>query len=147
MSAGTDLGIVVRDGRFAPAADEAFVAIENAEEAAGIGNRSIEVANTIAAEALGPHLASIPAIAIRFPAFNDGRGFSLARQLRRLGFKGTLRARGHVLADQYPMALRCGFDEVEITEAQAARQPENQWVDAYQRIRHNYQDRLKYGAA
>jgi len=141
------MGIVIRDGRFSASVDDAFVSIETAEEAAGIGNRAIEVANTLAAEALQQHLDAIPAIAIRFPAFNDGRGFSLARQLRRLGYKGTLRARGHVLADQYPMALRCGFDEVEISKAQAARQPESQWVDAHQRIRHNYQDKLKYGAA
>ncbi|MGE0231631.1 MAG: DUF934 domain-containing protein [Flavobacteriaceae bacterium] len=147
MSAGMETGIVIRDGRFAPAADDAFVAIEAAEEAASIGNRAIEVANTFSADALKAHMDMIPAIAIRFPAFNDGRGFSLARQLRRLGYKGSLRARGHVLADQYPLALRCGFDEVEITRAQAERQPESQWVDAYQRIRHNYQDRLKYGAA
>ena len=41
---------------------------------------------------------------------------------------GRLRARGHVLADQYAMARRAGFDEVEIDAALAARQPEAQWL-------------------
>jgi len=137
------VGIVIRNGRFAPSAEDGFVAIEEAGEVVGAGGRAIEIANTMPAETLKDHLAAIPAIAIRFPVFNDGRGFSLARQLRRLGYKGTLRARGHVLADQYPLALRCGFDEVEISEAQAARQPEAQWFEARQRVERNYQDLLK----
>ena len=64
----------------------------------------------------------------RFPAFNDGRGFSHARDLRSFGYAGRLRAVGHVLADQYAMARRVGFDEVEIDESLGARQPEEQWL-------------------
>ena len=67
-------------------------------------------------------------IAIEFPAMTDGRGFSLARQLRALGFAGRLRATGSLIADQYAMARRVGFDEVEITPALAARQPQDQWL-------------------
>ena len=69
-----------------------------------------------------------PLIRIAFPVFSDGRGFSLAVALRRAGYAGRLRAAGHVLADQYAMARRCGFDEVEIDAALAARQPEAHWL-------------------
>jgi uncharacterized protein (DUF934 family) len=67
-------------------------------------------------------------IRVSFPAFSDGRGFTLARHLRGLGYAGRLRATGHIIADQYAMARRCGFDEVEIADDLAARQPEAQWL-------------------
>ncbi|WP_207100095.1 DUF934 domain-containing protein [Paracoccus shandongensis] len=67
-------------------------------------------------------------IAIDFPSFSDGRGFSLARRLREMGFKGRLRASGRLIADQYAMARRVGFDEVEVAPDIAARQPAEQWI-------------------
>lgn len=67
-------------------------------------------------------------IAIDFPAMSDGRGFSLARRLREIGFDGTLRAVGLLIADQYAMARRVGFDEVQISPELAARQPQDQWL-------------------
>ena len=67
-------------------------------------------------------------IALDFPAMTDGRSFSLARRLRELGFEGRLRATGKLIADQYAMARRVGFDEVEITAELAARQPQEQWL-------------------
>ncbi|MEO1911160.1 MAG: DUF934 domain-containing protein [Paracoccus sp. (in: a-proteobacteria)] len=66
-------------------------------------------------------------IAIEFPSFSDGRGFTLARMLRELGYKGTLRATGRLIADQYAMARRVGFDEVQVAADIAARQPQEQW--------------------
>lgn len=80
-------------------------------------------------------LAQVGAIRVAFGAFSDGRGFTLAAQLRRRGFTGRLRAAGHVIADQYTMARRAGFDEVEIDHALATRQPEDQWLS-----RANWQD-------
>ena len=62
--------------------------------------------------------------------FSDGRGFSIGRALRDQGYKGTLRASGALIPDQFAFALDCGFDEVEIGDAQAARQPEAQWLQA-----------------
>ncbi|WP_138472115.1 DUF934 domain-containing protein [Poseidonocella sp. HB161398] len=76
---------------------------------------------------LKDRVAEIDMIRVDFPSFSDGRGFTLAGQLRRMGFQGRLRARGHVIADQYAMARRMGFDEVEISDELAARQPEDQW--------------------
>ncbi|KPP88635.1 MAG: hypothetical protein HLUCCA08_17765 [Rhodobacteraceae bacterium HLUCCA08] len=73
-------------------------------------------------------LLEAPLVRVAFPGFADGRGFTLAARLRRLGYRGRLRAAGHVIADQYAMARRAGFDEVEIDAALSARQPEDQWL-------------------
>jgi len=53
---------------------------------------------------------------IDFPAFGDGRGFSLAVRLRKdFGFKGEIRATGPVIPDQALFLLRAGFDTVDVT--------------------------------
>lgn len=62
-----------------------------------------------------PELARLAAIAIEFPRFTDGRGYSIARQLRdRYRFTGELRAVGWVLRDQLYYMERCGFDAFEL---------------------------------
>ena len=86
---------------------------------------------------------SVKMIRIDFPSSADGRGFTIARALRLSGYTGRLRARGHVLADQYAMARRSGFDEVEIDEALAARQPQAQWQFRADWQAHDYQSRLR----
>lgn len=56
-------------------------------------------------------LAELTLIAIDFPSFRDGRGYSQAYLLRRrLGWKGELRAVGDVLRDQLSHMRQCGFD-------------------------------------
>ena len=67
-------------------------------------------------------------VAVDFPSMTDGRGFTLARLLRERGYQGRLRAVGGLIADQYAMARRVGFDEVRIPAALAARQPQDQWL-------------------
>ncbi|MFV2090222.1 MAG: DUF934 domain-containing protein, partial [Pseudomonadales bacterium] len=58
-----------------------------------------------------------PVIAIRFPAFTDGRGLSLAVLLRtRFGFEGELRAIGEVHPDIIHYMRRCGFDNFQLAE-------------------------------
>lgn len=81
-------------------------------------------------------------VRIAFPSSADGRGFTLARYLREGGYDGRLRAHGHVLADQYTMARRSGFDEVEIDENLARRQPEDQWLARADWQAHDYRRRL-----
>ncbi|WP_102109255.1 DUF934 domain-containing protein [Oceaniglobus roseus] len=88
-------------------------------------------------------LDGVEAIRVAFPGFSDGRGFTIARLLRLRGFRGRLRAKGHVIADQYAMARRAGFDEVEIDAALAARQPEDQWLARADWRAHDYQSRLR----
>lgn len=82
-------------------------------------------------------------ICVEFPSFADGRGFTIARRLRMAGFKGRLRARGHVIADQYAMARRAGFDDIEISDDLATRQPQDQWRARTQWRAHDYQSRLR----
>ena len=89
------------------------------------------------------HLQRVQIIRVDFPAYSDGRGFTIARQLRLMGYKGRLRAKGHVISDQYAMARRCGFDEVEISAELAARQPEDHWLFRADWQAHDYQSRLR----
>ena len=70
-----------------------------------------------------PHLAGASLIAIDFPAFTDGRGYSLARLLReRYGYSGELRAIGDVLQDQLYYLHQSGFDSFAIREDRDAAQ-------------------------
>ena len=104
---------------------------------------AIDMPNTADPKMLVPFFEDAAMIRIAFPNSADGRGFTLARHLRQLGFSGRLRANGHILADQYAMARRCGFDEVEISAELAARQPEAQWLFRANWRAHDYQSRLK----
>jgi len=92
---------------------------------------------------LADKVDAIDMIRVVFPSFADGRGFTIARRLRDMGFQGRLRAKGHVIADQYAMARRAGFDEVEIDDELAQRQPEDQWLRRADWKAHNYQSRLR----
>ena len=92
---------------------------------------------------LGGRLDDVAMIRVAFPSFADGRAFTIARQLRLMGYRGRLRAAGHVIADQYAMARRAGFDEVEISDDLAARQPEDQWRFRADWQDHDYQARLR----
>ncbi|PJI39491.1 DUF934 domain-containing protein [Ferrovibrio sp.] len=59
-------------------------------------------------------------IVLQFPKFSDGRAYSQARLLReRFGYRGELRATGHVLQDQLWHMQRSGFDAFEIPRADA----------------------------
>ncbi len=88
---------------------------------------------------LTPWLGRLDMIRVAFPAMADGRGFSIARRLRALGYAGRLRAAGPLIADQFRAAQRVGFDEIELPESVADRQPEDQWRP---RPRMSYQERL-----
>jgi len=56
-------------------------------------------------------------VAIDFPAFTDGRGYSIAVLLRsRYGYTGELRAIGEVLRDQFFFMIRCGFSAIQPPE-------------------------------
>lgn len=63
------------------------------------------------ATAVKDDLHRFKVVAIDFPKFSDGRGYSIAYNLRRrLGYAGELRAIGDVLRDQLHQMARCGFD-------------------------------------
>ncbi|MGX9854794.1 DUF934 domain-containing protein [Limimaricola variabilis] len=132
--------VIVTDKGFAP--DDftgGFVPLAEASAT----DTAIEIAPADDPRALVGRLGEIAAIRVLFPAFSDGRGFTHARDLRSLGFTGRLRAAGHVIADQYAMARRSGFDEVEISDELAERQPEEQWLARADWQAHHYQARLR----
>lgn len=63
----------------------------------------------------------LPLIALDFPSFRDGRGYSQAYLLRtRLGWTGELRAIGDVLRDQLSHMRQCGFDSFAVREDKSA---------------------------
>jgi len=133
------MSILVIDQGFAPVPPADFVALTDIGQHRG----AVDLAHTDAPEVLVDYLADLTLIRIHTPAFNDGRAFTIARRLRALGYKGILRACGPMIVDQYPMARRVGFDQVEIPDALAARQPEPQWIARSDWQAHDYQARLR----
>jgi uncharacterized protein (DUF934 family) len=75
-------------------------------------------------------------IAIDFPAFTDGRGYSLAQRLReRHGWQGELRAVGDIQRDQVFLLSRAGFDTFALRDDQDAQDSTKAFADfslAYQ---------------
>ena len=59
------------------------------------------------------HLDNIDLVAINFPGFMDGRGFTYARELRERGFSGEIRAVGHFIRDQLTYLTRVGVNAFE----------------------------------
>ena len=122
---------IVTDNGFLGEADTVqLISLAALEAGGGDIASGLEIANDTQVTTLQPYLKLVPLIAVVFPNFADGRGFSLARRLRAAGFTGRMRAKGHVIADQFAMARACGFDEVEIDTSLANRQPEAQWLAA-----------------
>ncbi|ETD84755.1 DUF934 domain-containing protein [Rhodobacter capsulatus] len=121
------MSVIVRDTGFAP------------EDFTGV---AVEVPPTTAPEALAGLIAGAELVKVLFPSFSDGRGFTLGRLIRDAGYTGRLRATGPIIADQYGMARRSGFDEVEIPDALAARQGEAQWRARADWQAHDYRARL-----
>ena len=62
------------------------------------------------AHLINDDIISLTLIAINFPVFSDGRGYSYAQNIRRDGYKGELRAIGDVLKDQLFFYKRVGFN-------------------------------------
>ena len=89
---------------------------------------ALHISNDADLTMLAPALDRIEAILIDFPGYADGRGFSLARQLRsRYGYKGMLVADGPLIPDQYAFALQCGFNAVHIDEETLSRHTLKDW--------------------
>ncbi|MGF1554056.1 MAG: DUF934 domain-containing protein [Paracoccaceae bacterium] len=104
------------------------------------GPSGVHLPNMADPHSVAPHFDDLDLISVDFPGFADGRGFSIGRLIRDLGYAGRLRATGPLIADQFAYLLECGFDEVAVSESVAARQPASLWVErlgtvtlAYQR--------------
>lgn len=75
------------------------------------GGAGVWLAPTDDPAALAGDVARLGVIAVDFPAFGDGRGYSTARLLRqRYGYTGELRAIGDVQRDQLAYLAQAGFD-------------------------------------
>ena len=104
---------------------------------------AIDLPNSFDLSKLDDRLGQIDMLRIDFPVFSDGRGFSLAQQLRQAGFVGRLRAKGPLIPDQYAMLRRSGFDEVEISPERAKQQTEKPWRARANWQAHDYQRRFQ----
>ncbi|MBN8649436.1 MAG: DUF934 domain-containing protein [Caulobacterales bacterium] len=107
--------------------------VKNAKTPNTIIENNIDIVEIIAnfhnAECLG----------IIFPTHTDGRGFSIAKTIRRMGFKGIIRAIGPVIPDQFADLIACGFDEIEISQTQLERQKLEDWFTALKIYNISYQ--------
>ena len=74
-------------------------------------------------EAIAADLTLFQVVAVNFPKFGDGRGYSTARLLReRYGWKGELRAVGVIFRDQLFFLANCGFDAFALREGEDPRE-------------------------
>ncbi|MES0825473.1 DUF934 domain-containing protein [Ruegeria sp. SCP11] len=134
------MNVIVSDEGFAPDDwTDGFVTLEDAANDVV----ALDVTSDTDPDELIDRLGNAQMVRVDFPSSADGRGFTIARVLRLKGYTGRLRAKGHVLADQYAMARRSGFDEVEIDDELATRQPEDQWLARANWNDHSYQARLR----
>ena len=132
------MSVIVTDSGFAADDLDAFTPLEDLTSQTTL----LAIENDVDPLIVAKSFSNLKAISIAFPSFSDGRGFSLARQLRQLGYSGRLRAVGHVISDQYYHARRAGFDEVKISDELAKRQPEANWLAEGDWDSDTYQDRL-----
>lgn len=86
--------------------------------------------------AVAGELGRAARVEINFPKFGDGRGYSIARLLRtRYGYRGELRAVGHITRDLLFFLESCGFDAFELREGEDPHQALasfEDFSDAYQ---------------
>jgi len=131
--------ILVRDGHV-EAADlyenidglEAFMSSNRAE--------SVRLDNDVDLTKIQSQISNLKVILVDFPSFADGRGFSIARELRqKYGYRGFLVADGPLIPDQYVYALQCGFDAVKVDKATFARQSESDWFESVDAFNLTYQ--------
>ncbi len=71
--------------------------------------------------AIADKLPGLKVVAVNFPKYGDGRGYSIGRLLReRYGYKGELRAVGVVARDHLQLLAQCGFDSFQLRDGEDA---------------------------
>jgi uncharacterized protein (DUF934 family) len=80
------------------------------------GRLGVVFTNIERAEALTLFLPRLALVVLPFPSFTDGRAYSIARQLREMGYTRELRAAGNVLPDQLQFMRQVGFDSFEVSD-------------------------------
>lgn len=99
------------------------------------GELGAVLSNTDNDEDVEVYLPHLSLVVLPFPAFADGRSYSIARQIRNLGYTGELRATGNVLPDQLQMMLQVGFSSFEVAD----RFPLAMWQKAGKQMSLAYQ--------
>ncbi|WP_373084243.1 DUF934 domain-containing protein [Zhongshania sp.] len=100
-----------------------------------LGDVAVFLASDESPKLLGEDVKDFALIAVDFPKFADGRGFSYGRELREQhGFRGELRAIGDFMRDQLYFLKRCGFTSfaLQSDELDEALASFNDFSDAYQ---------------
>lgn len=116
----TDGFVHVADDQPLPTTGDVIVSLarftgEKAALQARTGKVGVQIKSDQTAQDVAADLDGLAVVAIEFPKFRDGRGFSTARLLRdRHGYKGEIRAVGHVIREQLFYMTRCGFDAFEL---------------------------------
>jgi uncharacterized protein (DUF934 family) len=80
------------------------------------GQLGAVLSNTDHADDVAHFLPHLALVILPFPAFVDGRAYSIARQIRQLGYRGELRATGNLLPDQYQFMAQVGFNTFEVSK-------------------------------
>ena len=101
------MGTLIKERRVVtanpPSPDDRVIRLEPADDPAAVAGE----------------LAQATRVEVNFPKFGDGRGFSIGRLLReRYGYKGELRAVGHITHDHLFFMESCGFDAFELREGE-----------------------------
>jgi uncharacterized protein (DUF934 family) len=115
-----DAWVHVADGAELPARGDVIVSLERyVEQRDALQRRGTQLGVRLRsdqqAKAVAPYASELAVIAVEFPGFKDGRGYTAARLLReRFGYKGQIRAVGDVLRDQLFYMRRCGIDAFEL---------------------------------
>ena len=104
--------ITVVDGHFHVTPPERWTPLETVRDVHAFTG-AIDVLDPARADGLLAGVIGARAVRIAFASSQDGRGNSLAAGLRARGYAGRLVAFGQVLAEQYPLALRCGFGAIQ----------------------------------
>ncbi len=87
----------------APSPDAQVIRLEPTDDPASVAGR----------------LAGATRVEVNFPKFGDGRGYSIGRLLReRYGWKGELRAVGHITRDHLFFLESVGFNAFELREGE-----------------------------
>lgn len=120
-----DSWVPLEDDATVPAEGDVIVPLARWEADAELlrqrkGRVGVRVSNETDPDALGEKLDGVALVAVEFPKYTDGRGYSIARVLReRHAFDGELRAVGNVLRDQLFYMARCGFDAFELEDGKS----------------------------
>lgn len=95
--------------------------LQDADNLLQRGNVAVLLKGDEQPELLVPYLSKLPLLCVNFPAFTDGRGYSIARLLReRFAYQGDIRAIGDVLIDQLFFMRRCGISSYLLKEGLSA---------------------------